>query len=266
MSTENLADFDVQVAPLPTGFNGGPQALANAIAERLIIRLSATNTFFVISDAEPASNEGPWFNTSKNPAELNVYDEANAQYVPAGVPQERLKYVVSQGEPLSTVHDLWFRVDNNGDPTGILHHNGTKWRSFGAVGQIIPFAYGFAPPGYLPMIGQFVKKTDYQELYDFFSLAFDGTALGSSIHGEPSSTHFKIPDCRGMMLKGVAGDGLRDLDFASRFARGDGVDGSDPDGRYLVGTREFLAGAILGTDTPTTGYTENFAVNWCIKY
>lgn len=264
--SENLADFDVQVAPLPQNFSGGPQALANAIAERLIIRITNTNTFFVISNAEPASNEGPWFNTSKNPAELNVFDEANAKYVPAGIPQERLKYIVSQGEPSNTDFDIWYRVDSNGDPIGVLHYNGTVWKTFGGVGQIVPFAYGFTPVGYLPMIGQSVLKADYQELYNAFSLAFDGTALGSSIHGELSSSHFTIPDLRGYQLKGYAGDGLTDLDYAARFARGDGVDGSDPDGRYLVGTREFLQGALLGTDTPTTGYTANFSVNWCIKY
>jgi hypothetical protein len=53
-------EFTVRMGSLPPGFKGDPQALATAIAERMIIAPSEPWSSFVNGGAQPASNLGPY--------------------------------------------------------------------------------------------------------------------------------------------------------------------------------------------------------------
>ena len=52
--------FSVQMASLPPGFEGDPQALGVAFAERLLITPSEPWSSFINGGAQPSSNVGPW--------------------------------------------------------------------------------------------------------------------------------------------------------------------------------------------------------------
>lgn len=53
-------EFVIRIASLPPGFSGDPQALATAIAERLIITPSEPWSSFINGGAQPSSNVGPF--------------------------------------------------------------------------------------------------------------------------------------------------------------------------------------------------------------
>lgn len=53
-------EFTVRIASLPPGFSGDPQALATAIAERLIIAPSEPWSSFINGGAQPSANVGPF--------------------------------------------------------------------------------------------------------------------------------------------------------------------------------------------------------------
>lgn len=52
--------FNIQIASLPPGFRGDPQALATAIAERLLISPSEPWSSFINGGSQPSSNVGPF--------------------------------------------------------------------------------------------------------------------------------------------------------------------------------------------------------------
>lgn len=53
-------EFNIRIASLPPGFTGDPQALATAIAERLVITPSEPWSSFINGGAQPSSNVGPF--------------------------------------------------------------------------------------------------------------------------------------------------------------------------------------------------------------
>lgn len=127
MANENIKGFDVSIAPLPLNFSGGPQSLAQAIADRLIIRLNQNTSFVVVGTEEPTSDQGPWLNTNFDPAQWYVFSPSEGKYVPAGIPQERLKYIVSSLEPDETIYDMWMELGPLGRPRDLNHFDGNRW-------------------------------------------------------------------------------------------------------------------------------------------
>lgn len=127
MADENLKGFDISIAPLPRDYDYSPQDLANAIAERLIINFKDNTGTFIIGDDEPSSDQGPWLNTNFDPAQWYVFSPSAARYVPAGVPQERLKYILSLNEPDKDIYDMWVWLSPLGKIRDIKHYNGSRW-------------------------------------------------------------------------------------------------------------------------------------------
>jgi hypothetical protein len=127
MADENLKGFDISIAPLPRDYDYSPQDLANAIAERLIINFKDNTGTFIIGDDEPSSDQGPWLNTNFDPAQWYVFSPSAGRYVPAGVPQERLKYILSVNEPDKDIYDMWVWLSPTGKIRDIKHHNGNRW-------------------------------------------------------------------------------------------------------------------------------------------
>lgn len=127
MADENLKGFDISIAPLPRDYDYSPQDLANAIAERLIINFKDNTGTFIIGDDEPSSDQGPWLNTNFDPAQWYVFSPSAGRYVPAGVPQERLKYILSLNEPDKDIYDMWVWLSPLGKIRDIKHYNGSRW-------------------------------------------------------------------------------------------------------------------------------------------
>ena len=128
MADENKIGFDISVGKLPLGFDEGPQGLAEAIADRLIIKFSDNDvSFFKSGTEEPSSDQGPWLNTNFDPAQWYVWSPTEGEYVPAGVPQVRLKYIPSVDEPDPDDYDIWIQLDPQGTPLDIRNHNGNRW-------------------------------------------------------------------------------------------------------------------------------------------
>ena len=149
------------------------------------------------------------------------------------------------------------------------------------AGMIGAFATSLAPTGWLECNGASISKTTYSSLYT--ALKEGGTYC---IYGE-DSTNFKLPDYRGLFLRGWAHGQTTDPDKATRTNRGDANSGD------YVGTKqadEFKAHVHTGAATPavqldygqggnspvnglytgSTGGNEtrpiNINVMYCIKY
>lgn len=86
------------------------------------------------------------------------------------------------------------------------------------VGTILPFAgpANVIPEGYLLCDGSLLDKNAYPALYAVIGNAWGGT-----------TTHFSLPDCRGMFLRGVASGSGNDPDRASRTASATGGNTGD---------------------------------------
>lgn len=78
-------------------------------------------------------------------------------------------------------------------------------------GVILPYASPSLPPprGWLLCDGRFVSRTEYARLFGVL-----GTVWGAGVDGNT----FRVPDLRGMFLRGVSMDSGRDPDAASRPA------------------------------------------------
>lgn len=76
------ANLQVTAGQLPSGvcYDHDENARLQAYAERLIVSLSAEYATFQYGDVAPASDLGPWFNTSDN--NWWVWDSVSAAYIP----------------------------------------------------------------------------------------------------------------------------------------------------------------------------------------
>lgn len=84
---------------------------------------------------------------------------------------------------------LWFRK-TNGSAT-------TAWREIEPTGSVIAFAGSTAPNGWLLCNGASLLRTDYAELF---------SVIGTT-YGNVDSTHFNIPDLRGIFVRGAGTSG-----------------------------------------------------------
>jgi hypothetical protein len=95
---------------LPPDFRGDPQQFFEALVERMEIQSPQGQTFFVISDSEPASNVGPWF---KGGTQLWVFDIDLGRYVPLDISPSLHLFVVGDDTPDAPEGDdptLWLRT------------------------------------------------------------------------------------------------------------------------------------------------------------
>lgn len=161
---------------------------------------------------------------------------------------------------------VWVRTSSN---------TGTSWNAWtlqvGAdaiVGQVVAFAIGAAPPGWLVCDGSAVSRTTYADLFAAISTNF-GTGNGT--------TTFNLPDLRGEFIRGF--DSGRGVDAG----RGFGTFQSDQLGTHNHGIKgqqvERGTGTlvtVLDSSQPVITYTDNAGGNetrprnvallYCIKY
>lgn len=85
--------------------------------------------------------------------------------------------------------------------TGRISGNGTA-----PAGQITAFAMATPPTGWLLCDGSAVSRTTYADLFSAISTTWDTctNTLTGSANSAPAGTEFRIPDLRGVFLRGVA--------------------------------------------------------------
>ncbi len=110
------------------------------------------------------------------------------------------------------------------------------------VGTILPFAgpASAVPDGYLLCNGTSLNKNTYPALYAVIGIAWGG-----------NTTSFKLPDCRGMFLRGVDNGSGNDPDRNSRVASGTGgLTGDNVGSKQLDGFKNHIhdRGTYKSTD------------------
>lgn len=124
MSLKNT-NLVLVAANLPDHFQGTPQQYFAAILARMKIMSPAGTTFFVISDAEPTSNQGPWLKEGKK---WYVFDEATKRYVPLDI-SDSDEHIVQTGSatPTTSLPPIWLRTTTTGKPIAWYFWDGTAW-------------------------------------------------------------------------------------------------------------------------------------------
>jgi microcystin-dependent protein len=100
------------------------------------------------------------------------------------------------------------------------------------------------PPGYLELNGAWLSKTTYVDLY---------AVLGDR-YGIYSATHFKLPDTRGLFLRGFAHGSTNDPDRFTRTDRGDNTSGDNIGTLQSDQIKLHLHNVIADTGTYIGGY------------
>lgn len=109
-----MATITIQADPLPTNFRGTPQEFLEALVERL--RITTDIVGFVVSDTQPAGNQGPWLKYGR---QIWVWDEDTATYVPLDVSPSVTNEIWIGEAPPAPISDvdstpkqrLWFKLN-----------------------------------------------------------------------------------------------------------------------------------------------------------
>lgn len=118
----------IVAAQLPPDFSGNPQEFFEALVERMEIQSPQGTSFFVVGDAEPSSNVGPWL---KNGSQWWVFDINQGRYVPLDISASLNLFVVgpdNPGTPEPTDPTLWLRTFET-RAIGWYGWDGTEWRA-----------------------------------------------------------------------------------------------------------------------------------------
>ena len=180
MADPKRTGFNLIMGNLPIGWSGTPQQLLNEIPNLLFIDVDENTSFITIGKTAPNSDQGPWLNTSLEPAEWYVWSPIEAKYIQAGVPQERLKYIVTKDTPDENIYDMWLEVDANNDPVDLRTHNGTGWsgaidRHFTGVITMWSGADVDIPPAWALCTGGTVNGIAVPDLRDRFIVGSGST-------------------------------------------------------------------------------------------
>lgn len=180
MADPKRTGFNLIMGNLPIGWSGTPQQLLNEIPNLLFIDVDENTSFITIGKTAPNSDQGPWLNTSLEPAEWYVWSPIEAKYIQAGVPQERLKYIVTKDTPDENIYDMWLEVDANNDPVDLRTHNGTAWEGLldrHLTGTIKMWSGldGDIPPAYALCTGATVNGVVTPDLRDRFVVGSGST-------------------------------------------------------------------------------------------
>ena len=110
----------LQAAPLPSNFKGTPQQLLEAFLDRLVI--TSDETTFVISDTQPAGNEGPWF---KNGNKIYTWDEGTSTYVALDISDSyKDEWYVGESAPNPDDQKFWLKISGT-DILGVYYYMGS---------------------------------------------------------------------------------------------------------------------------------------------
>jgi len=77
------------------------------------------------------------------------------------------------------------------------------------TGSILPFASNFIPDEYLECDGSEYSRSSYPDLYSVIGLTFGGSA---------SRETFRVPDLRGLFIRGMNNGRGLDLDASVRLS------------------------------------------------
>lgn len=117
---------------LPPDFIGDPQEFFEALVERMEIQSPVGTNFFVVGDAEPSSNQGPWL---KNGDRWYVFDVNQGKYVPINIDDSLHLMVIgpdNPGTPEDLDPKLWLRTSGT-RAVGWYGWDGVIWRSFNSL-------------------------------------------------------------------------------------------------------------------------------------
>lgn len=114
-------------AQLPPDFSGNPQEFFESLIERLEIMSPQGTSFFVVGDAEPSSNVGPWL---KGGTQWWVFDVNTGQYIPQDISASLHLFVVGPTTPPAPGNGeatLWLRTFET-RAISWYGWTGTEWR------------------------------------------------------------------------------------------------------------------------------------------
>lgn len=218
---------------LPLTIQGTPQQIADAIAARLSIVTQQSLALFVTGSTEPASDSGPWLDTSTTIGVWKAWDATLGNYQPMPVDDATLKYILSEAEPSPATYQLWVRLNSAGKALGAYtYYNGAWhdiyedviatltalsssafqpygqagyvltstgvgtapiWASGLPIGAYIPFGGPTAPSGFLTCDGSIKAIASYPALF---------TAIGA-LWGGDGITTFAVPSMPGRIPIGI---------------------------------------------------------------
>jgi microcystin-dependent protein len=127
--TTNLV---IVAAQLPPDFTGDPQEFFEALVERMSIMSPQGTSFFVVGDAEPSSNVGPWL---KGGTQWWVFDVNQGRYVPLDISASLHLFVVGPTTPAAPNNGeatLWLRTFET-RAIGWYGWDGNTWRPFTGI-------------------------------------------------------------------------------------------------------------------------------------
>lgn len=224
---------------LPLTIQGTPQQIADAIAARLSVVTQQSLALFVSGTTEPASDSGPWYNTTTEPGVFYGWSNVLGNYQPLPVADVSLKYILSEAEPDPTIFQYWIKLNSAGKALGaytyyngawhdiyedviatqnaaiaavftpygsagsVLTSNGAgvapSWNTGTPIGTIIDFGGATAPTGYLTCDASIKAIATYPALFAVIGAQYGGDGL----------TTFAVPDRRGRTPRGIGtGDAL----------------------------------------------------------
>lgn len=128
MSTLNQIPLILEMGALPLNFQGTPQQLADAIAERLRVVSQQAFALFAQGATEPPYNVGPWLDQSTSIGIWKGFDPVTGNYQPLPVADVTLKYILSVTEPNPNLFQLWVKLNSQGKGVGAYTYYNGAWR------------------------------------------------------------------------------------------------------------------------------------------
>jgi hypothetical protein len=153
-------DLFIQMGPIPPTFIGTPQALADAMVQRMKIMSPGGTNFIFTGDTAPTSNVGPWLRGKQ----WWVWDPDTKQYVPLDLSASlTIPFFIGNSTPSGTSPTVWLQTTQDattsaptafGMPIGWNVWNGTSW---------VPFV-GIVTSG--PTANRPTSPANLQQFYD----------------------------------------------------------------------------------------------------
>jgi len=241
MSSLNQLPLIIEMGALKQNFQGTPQELADAIAERLRIVSQQAFALFAAGTTEPAYDVGPWLDTSSSIGIWKAWSPVTGSYQPLPVEDVTLRYILSATEPDPTIYQLWIKLSPAGKGLGAFTWYSGAWHDIyedafatlasqiasilptpGVAGTVLTSTGPSTPPVWQDQFfpGMVLDYAGSVVPSGLPWLICDGSlkailaypnlynAIGTQYGGDALTT-FAVPDCRGRGRAGVGtGDAL----------------------------------------------------------
>lgn len=228
-------EFTIRLAALPPGFSGDPQALATAIAERLMITPSEPWSSFINGGAQPAANVGPFLAGGK---EWKVWSDDLGSYT----------FQTLDGAGLvnfSVTRDAM----EDGPPNSVIIYDsaGRPASTAGTPLQVLTVGADFKPYFTLPATGVFFSMQlstpqPYTADFNGHAIEFDSVVFAQGV----------VPDIVNNRVPVPAGS----LWVFGASAQLDTINGAITAATHIIGIRPYQSNATLfGSLLEQTGST-----------